>query len=218
MKQTVVVVEDNADVKTLLLYLLSTLDCKVLAYESAEEMLAAHKGFDACLYLVDHGLPGMNGNELIKKIKEKEPLSIIFMISFNSDQSQIEKVYGLGADHYITKPFNPDSLVTKIKNALLRAKNTQAVNMLKGIKLIPEASVVTINGKMRKLSEREFSVFNHLYSSHEQTSSRNELLKLIGPHCNSRNVDSCVSDIRKSLTGVAVDIKSVRGAGYKLIY
>ena len=217
MKQTIVIVEDNEEMAIALSFLITDLCSDIHIFKSAEQFLQNKTEMRASLFLIDHGLPGMNGSQLIDMIKAREPLAMVFMISFNREIEQIKKVYKLGADHYITKPFDPIFLRIKIENALNRARNTFSVNINKGLKLIPEASVLSYDGYKILLSQREYSIFEHLYKTIGKISSRKEILSVIGTHCEERNVDTYISDLRKLLTQTPLEIKSIRGSGYRLV-
>lgn len=217
MNDSIIIIEDDIHVRKLL-EMISRFVCKdVTSFGSAEEFLSKHKTFSASLYLVDHHLPGMFGDELIKLIKSSEPLAIIYMISNHDEKNHVKNVLESGADQFIKKPFAYDILESQLMSGLQRARLTYKSNFQKGMKFIPEASMISMNGTIRVFSEREYKLLEYLFINRSQVSSRQDLLPILGPNCDHRNVDVMMSGLRKKIHGLDVEIRSIRGSGYKLI-
>ena len=127
MKNTILIIEDDNDINEMLTKLLTNNGFNVLnAYSGTEGLLVHNDNID--LILLDLMLPGKNGEEIIKELKEKNNVPIIVMSAIEDVNKKID-LFSLGANDYITKPFNNDELIARIK-VQLRDNNTFS-NILK---------------------------------------------------------------------------------------
>lgn len=116
-KKTILVVEDDGDIRAALTTMLEALGFNHLSFASAKEALAALKGLKIDLALLDIMMPEMNGYELLKEIKkipEYKDIPII-MVTAKDQDSEILEGYQFGADYYITKPFTTKQLEYGLK-------------------------------------------------------------------------------------------------------
>lgn len=191
---------------------------EVESYKSAEDFFLSKKFHEHGIYLIDIGLPGIKGEDVIKTIRSRDKISPIFIVSGNHDLNDITRGLESGADDYLLKPFNPDHLLTKVINA----KNKTALiikNMMNvGIKLIPEANSVMRDGTALTVTSREFKIVSFLLQNENKIISREELVtEFDDQEITVRTIDVHISSLRKKLDKVHLAIETVRGQGYKII-
>lgn len=172
--------------------------------------------------VLDIMLPDASGFEIIKKLQENyKKIPVIFLTARKSD---LDMILGLelGADDYVTKPFNPRALVARIKAVLRRYDTTPAKSSEEfriGDSLIDMNSyTVSKNGRKEELTRREFELLKILIENPGKVFSREELLdKVWGMdfYGDFRTVDVHISKLREKIGGDY--IKTVRGVGYKFI-
>lgn len=181
------------------------------------------------LVVSDIQLPDINGIDLFKLLHDKNPhIPYIFL---TSQESEIDIVLALelGAEEYITKPFKPRELLTRIKKVLQRTNSphrapqkseTPASTRPEGLCIIEETKEVRIDDQVLDMSVKEFDVFYHLFNHPGQIFSRNHLLERFWSDnfdVNDRIIDSHISHIRQKLTPYQEhigQIKTHRGRGY----
>ncbi len=214
----VVIIEDEKDVGETLKFILERDAFKVDLYQSAEEFFLAKHSPPTCVYIIDSNLPGMSGEEIIKTIRSKDMISPIFIISGKSEGEDIS--YGLesGADDYLPKPFNTEHLLRKIKNSVQKTNSILGNLINVGIKLIPEANSLIMDGSTIPLTSREFAIVHSLLDRPGRIVSREELVqKFDDPEVTTRTIDVHVSSLRRKLDKVRLTIETVRGQGYKIL-
>jgi len=218
-KKSVVVVEDEQDIASSLKYFLEKNDIDVVTFGSAEEFFAAKNVPDQCIYLVDWNLPGIKGIDIIKTLRLRDKLSPLFMLSANIESAQIIEGLQAGADDYITKPFNYDELLIRIKNALTKFGNLKDNMLNVGLKLIPEAHSVMMDGVTVSLTAREFIIFQHLHNHRNAPSTREELINQFenDSEMTARNIDVHIFSLRKKMNKIRIGIETVWGTGYRLV-
>lgn len=218
-KKSVVVVEDEQDIASSLKYFLEKNDIDVVTFCSAEEFFAAKNIPEQCIYLVDWNLPGIKGIDIIKTLRLRDKLSPLFMLSANIESGQIIEGLQAGADDYITKPFNYDELLIRIKNALTKFRNLKDNMLNVGLKLIPEAHSVMMDGVTVSLTSREFIIFQHLHNNRNAPSTREELINQFenDSEMTARNIDVHIFSLRKKMNKLKIGIETVWGTGYRLV-
>jgi DNA-binding response OmpR family regulator len=175
------------------------------------------------LMVLDVMLPGLDGYEVCRRVRAKSDMPIIMLTARDED---IDKIIGLelGADDYLTKPFNPRELVARVKAILRRSERaarpeTQPVHL--GDVVIDAARhEVTIAGKAASLRTKEFDLLLALAEHRSLVLTREQLLNLVWGYDylgQTRTIDVHVAHLRKILTGSRVSIETVTGVGYKLV-
>ncbi|SHO81134.1 Putative two-component regulator [hydrothermal vent metagenome] len=192
---------------------------------SAEEpyigmsMLTQHK-FD--IIILDLTLPGMDGLEVIEKIRESSTIPII--ISSARDDIT-DKVIGLerGADDYMPKPYDPRELVTRIKTILRRITTTQPKEREKEEFIVDkESRVIRFQDKLMELTAAEYDILSMLIFHQNGSVSREQLLyesEHIDDESSIKNIDVIISRIRQKIAQIDDSksyIKPIRGIGYLL--
>ncbi len=182
------------------------------------------------LVLLDLMLPGVDGLQLCKQIREKSNVPIIMV---TARVEEIDRLLGLelGADDYICKPFSPREVVARTKAVLRRTqtnhlqKNTSGLaddsSRKQAVLLDEQRFQVENNAKRCELTKVEFYLFKTLMQNPGRIYSRNQLMDLIyddGHSVSDRTIDSHVKKLRKKLGGIGIEessIYSVYGVGYK---
>ena len=184
-----------------------------------EEILRAEPD----LVLLDILLPGANGQEILRNLRQKSQIPVIMVTSREGEMDQILAM-SYGADDYITKPYNPTLLLLKI-GALFRRIQPGAPQEeveYRGILLNLLRSTMTYQGKERVLSKNEFSILYYLIKNQGRIVSRDELMDYLWD-CNDFIDDNTltvnINRLRKKLeeAGIQGAIETRRGQGYLLL-
>jgi len=225
-KAKIIVVEDEADILDVIEYNLTREGYKVLGFRDGEQGLEAIREEDPQLVLLDLMLPGIDGVEICKKVKE-DPVTRdipVIMITAKTEESDVVLGLGVGADDYVSKPFSPKELVARVKAVLRRAplKETVAKSdriTIDGFVIDNTRHEVTIDGEPVTMTATEFKMLHFLASHPGRVFSREQLLsKVLGSDTVviDRNVDVHIRSIRKKLgENHRSLIDTVRGVGYR---
>jgi two-component system phosphate regulon response regulator PhoB len=204
----VLVIEDEAPIQELLRYSLEQAGFAVTVVTTAEQGLAEIRSELPSVLLLDLMLPGMSGVALAKQLR--------------SDARTRDLPLETGADDYVTKPFSPKELVSRIRAVLRRRTPHLAGNPVDigGVRLDPSAHTVTVAGQPVDLGPTEFELLQYLMHHPNRAMTREQLLNALrGDHAAlmDRTVDVYVRRLRAALgpTGETM-IETVRGTGYKL--
>ena len=177
--------------------------------------------------LLDIGLPDEDGISIAKRIRETSMVPIIFL-SGNTSDEMIVKGLNIGGDDYVTKPFQSDVLLARVRSALRHGADHVSAQPLLNIKLgdvifeVRDQRLVTLNGQLVKLTEMEALILSTLARADNQMLSREEMFRRIyGREWDllNRGLEVHLSHLRRKLTkvsGVENPIVGVRGIGYRL--
>lgn len=178
---------------------------------------------EPALVVLDLMLPGMDGLEVCRRVRSKSDVPIIMLTARSDD---IDKIVGLelGADDYLTKPFNPRELVARIKAILRRsdrkaAPETGTIN-LGNLCIDPNRRTVTIDGRAVELRMKEFDLLQTLAENVGMVFRREHLLQVVWGYDfagETRTVDVHIAHLRHKLEGMTPSIETVWGVGYKLV-
>lgn len=192
-------------------------------YDGDEGLFAAENGsYDGIL--LDVMLPGIDGFEIIRRLRAGGNTTPVLMLTARSELS--DKVMGLdgGADDYLTKPFVTEELLARVRALCRRTGSCAADNLSFGdISLIPASLTLCCNrtGQSVRVSDKEFRILEYMVKNRGRILTREQLaLKIWGYDCEAEynNVEVYMSFTRKKLAfaGSKTEIKSVRGVGYEL--
>jgi two-component system alkaline phosphatase synthesis response regulator PhoP len=184
----VLIIEDDADIIELLTIHLKDLGCKIMSANNGQRGLAIAKEDHFDLVILDIMLPGLNGLEICRKIRQTDRQTPILMLTAKSEE--IDKVMGLetGADDYLTKPFSVREFIARVKvifrrnedNALLQdATAASSVISYSGLEIDMDKRKVTLNSSRVELSPKEFELMALLASNPGKSYSRKRLLNLV---------------------------------------
>lgn len=176
------------------------------------------------LMILDLMLPELDGLEVCRRLRSQGNLVPILMLTARDDD--IDKILGLelGADDYLTKPFNPRELVARVKAILRRGERTSDTTKnsihLGDLVIDPASREVTVAGKHISLRTQEFDLLFTLAQHKGLVLTREQLLEKAWGYeyyGQSRTVDVHVGHLRRKLAGSKVRIETITGVGYKLI-
>ncbi|AEH50631.1 response regulator transcription factor [Pseudothermotoga thermarum] len=213
----ILVVEDEEDVRDVIVRYLKTDSHEVLPAASIEDMYNVLEKECVDVLILDLMLPDGDAMDEIPTIRVLCPSTFIIVVTALREDKN--KILGLemGADDYVTKPFHPRELVARVR-AILRRKNSLYTKELvyKDMKLSVDERVLYIGEKMVELSSKEFEILFLMFKNPRKIFSRMELLENVwrDEERNERIVDVYISMLRKKLGKER--LVTVHGVGYKL--
>jgi two-component system response regulator VanR len=221
--KTVLIVEDEPTINRIVSNYFINEKFTVLSALDGSKGLQLFEQNKVDLVCLDILMPGMNGWEVAKAIRDSSNVPII-MMSALSEEEDILKGYSLKVDDYITKPFNPKVLIAKVKNLLERLDRTEneesRLNIIEvdGILIDNDAHKAFIEGQEVSLSKTEFNLLSYFMRHQGKICSRDLLLDEvwgIDVYVEDRIVDTYVKKIRKLLGQRSNYIKTIFGVGYR---
>lgn len=219
----VLAIEDESDILEVIQYNLEREGYEVLTSKNGEDGLELIREEHPDLILLDLMLPDLDGLEVCRKIRSDDEIKQIPVIMVTAKDTESEVVLGLGvgADDYITKPFNPKELVARVKAVLRRSGQHQSTDdeepMIRGpLKILPNRHKVLVEGDPLEFTATEFSLLNFLAENPGRVYSREQLIdNVLGTVVTTRNIDVHIRSIRKKLGDHSDLIETVRGVGYR---
>ena len=222
--ETILVVDDEANIRDLARMYLEKDGYLVDTVTNGADALAYIKQNAPTLMVLDLMLPGIDGWEVCRQVRSDSNLPILMLTARDDD---IDKIVGLemGADDYLTKPFNPRELVARIRAILRRTtpeKDTDStkVRQVGNVEANPSSRDVFVAGKRVVLRTKEFDLLLTLMDHLNMVLSRDQLLDQVWGYefyGRTRTVDVHVANLREKLAGSTLSIETVWGMGYKLI-
>ena len=221
----ILIVDDEVPMRQLLKIYLTNAGYTISEASNGEVALSEIEAETYHMIILDLMMPGMSGWEACKEIRAIEPDLPILMLTARSSIEDKVQGLSLGADDYLTKPFDGRELVARVQSLLRRSVGTEmepyhirALNMT----IEPEPKLVSVvHGIPLALTQTEFDILWLLAKRPGRTFTREELLERIwGPDFDGdiRTVDSHIKNLREKLRGMDVDpIATVWGAGYKFV-
>ena len=224
MAVKILIIEDEAAIREMVAMALGRAGYEVFQAESGEEGFSLLNEHVPDLILLDWMLPGMSGIDFARRIG-KDPLSSnIPIIMLTARGEEEDKIRGLdvGADDFVTKPFSPRELVSRIKAVLRRASpmSSEEVVEVNGLRLDPVSHRVTANEARVSMGPTEFRLLHFFMTHPERVFTRGQLLDNVwgtNVYVEERTVDVHIRRLRKAIAGFGHDslIQTVRGAGYR---
>lgn len=220
--QTILVVEDDSKIARLLELELKHAGYAVMVATDGRTGLERALADDVDLVLLDVMLPQMSGLEVVRRLKEERPLLPVLMVTARGDR--YDKVSGLdlGADDYITKPFEIEEVLARIRaflrmRQLVRQDHSEQVLTYETLTVDVNRHEVYCDGKKVDLTRREFDLLVFFLENPERVLTRDQLVEHVWGfyyYGDTNVVDVYVRYVRKKLTGSW--IQTVRGVGYML--
>jgi len=223
VQDTVLVVEDEADVVDLLRYNLERAEFEVLIAMTGDQGLAMAREKRPDLIVLDLMLPGMNGHEVCRALKGDPNTEVIPIVMLTAKGEPKERVKGLelGADDYVTKPFSPRELVLRVQALLKRHRlvpRTEIVEVA-GIYLNKTNFEARLDGKRFDLTTTEFKLLSLMLERRGRTLTRETLLSDVWGYQNAaidtRTVDTHMRRLREKLGKYSGRLETIRGEGYR---
>ena len=218
-------VEDDRNIRELLVYTLSTTGYQAQGFDSGKELFQELKNNRPELILLDIMLPGEDGYAILDKLKANSSTKEIPVIMVTAKGAEYDKVKGLdaGADDYVTKPFGMMELISRIKAVLRRSANgnisSEDTFEIGEIRLNPKKHEVTVHGEVVNLTLKEYELLKRLMKNSNIVLTRDQLLEDIWGYDfdgETRTVDVHVRTLRQKLGDAGEQIETVRGVGYRM--
>jgi two-component system alkaline phosphatase synthesis response regulator PhoP len=222
VKTTILLIEDEKKIATLVARNLEAAGYAVATCDEGEAGVRAFEKAQPALVILDVGLPGMSGLEVLRRIREDGDVPVLVL---TARSSEADKVLGLelGADDYLTKPFGTSELVARVRALLRRTAAGGREKPLDygAVRIDPERREVTREGLRLTLTTLEFDLLWFLASRPGRVFSREQLMEQVWGNdrvVGDRSIDSLVSRLRKKIEideGDPQLLQTVWGAGYR---
>lgn len=223
----ILIIEDEEAIADLEKDYLELSDFQVSIENTGDNGLATALAGDFDLVILDLMLPGMDGFEVCKKIREEKNIPIL-MVSAKKDDIDKIRGLGLGADDYMTKPFSPSELVARVKAHLARydrltgsvQKNNDIVE-IRGIKIDKTARRVWIDGEEKPFTTKEFDLLTFLAENPNHVYTKDELFREIWDMESIGDIATVTVHIKKIREKIEFDtskpqyIETIWGVGYR---
>lgn len=221
-KAEILIVEDDREIVENLRILLTEEGFSVCAAANRKAALEILEEKSADLILLDLMLPDGSGYSLCSAIKKERDIPVI-MLTAMDDEASVVTGFDLGADDYVTKPFRPMELVSRIRNVLRRSEKRQMRYMAGNLSLDVQRAYVEKNGKEIYLSPLEYRLLLIFFQHQGEVLERNRLLEEIwdiaGDYVSDNTLTVYIKRLREKVEDDPAHpalIKTVRGLGYRM--
>ncbi|MBO4506086.1 MAG: response regulator transcription factor [Lachnospiraceae bacterium] len=227
MKKKILIIEDEIEIAELEKDYLELSEFEVDIEPNGSKGLEMALGQDYSLIVLDLMLPGTDGFEICKQVREKKDVPIL-MVSARKDDIDKIRGLGLGADDYMTKPFSPSELVARVKAHLARYERLlgspvkeNAVIEIRGIRIDKTARRVFINGEEKPFTTKEFDLLTFLASNPNHVYTKDELFREIWDMESIGDIATVTVHIKKIREKIEADtsnpqyIETIWGVGYR---
>ncbi|HZY44755.1 MAG TPA: response regulator transcription factor [Anaerolineae bacterium] len=221
-KETILIVDDEQNIIELARLYLEQEGFRVESANTGRAALDKVKAVDPALIVLDLMLPEIDGWEVCRRVRSNSDVPIIMLTARDED---VDKIVGLeiGADDYMTKPFNPRELVARVKAILRRSERAampgKAIH-IGDLSIDPARREVLVAGQPIDVRTKEFDCLMTLAENKGIVLSREKLLELAWGYDfagQTRTVDVHVAHLRKKISHSTAQIETVTGVGYKLV-
>lgn len=217
-------VEDEANIRDLIVYALKNNDQEVEGFERGEELFEAMNTEIPSLILLDIMLPGDDGLEILSRIRNDSRYEDIPVIMLTAKSSELDKIVGLdkGADDYIVKPFSVLELIARVKAVLRRSRPKKIQSELiciEDVCIDNQQRIVTVNDEVINLTYKEFELLLYLFQNKNIVLNRDKIMSHVWGYDfegESRTVDVHIASLRQKLIEKAHLIETIRNIGYKV--
>jgi DNA-binding response OmpR family regulator len=216
---TIVVIDDEANIAELVAMYLDREGFRVVTAATGTDGLAAVQQQRPRLVVLDVGLPDVDGLEVCKRIRAQSQTPVIFL---TARDGEIDRILGLelGGDDYLTKPFSPAELVARVKAVLRRTAGAPAPEIVQvgDVTIDTGRREVRVGDAVVEVTTKEFDLLRFLAERPGLALSRQQILDGVWGYDwygDPRTVDVHIAQVRKKV-GPAVEIRTVRGVGYRL--
>ena len=215
----ILIVDDDNRIRDLLKDYLSENNYIVSTAENANQAKERLKYFKFDIIILDVMMPGQNGYELTKEIKEQMKVPIILLTAKGEVENRI-KGLELGADDYLGKPFEPKELLLRIKNTINRNNkiDLKSKHSVGNAEIDLNKMIINLNSKSKKINNTEKKVLIEMLSNPGKTFSREEIGKVSGIN-QERSIDVMITRLRQKIELDPKNpkyLQTIRGSGYVL--
>ena len=224
-KQLIYVIEDDADIARLICFHLDSNGFGTRWFPGSAAVIEEALREAPALFLLDIMIPGSDGLELCRHIRNTKPLTGAHIIFLTAKTGEADRIRGLelGGDDYITKPFSPRELIARVRAVLRRSREPAQPEVLKLGTLEIDASsmILKVSGQNVATTTREFRLLDYLARHAARVFTRDQLLDAVwseGSFVTPRSVDVYVRRLREKIEpdpDNPVYLKTVRGIGYR---
>jgi DNA-binding response OmpR family regulator len=214
----VLIVEDERAIADVQRLYLSRAGFGVHVETTGEAGLDQVRALRPVAVVLDVGLPGIDGIEVCRRLRATDDWTPIIFVTARDEE--VDKLLGLelGADDYLTKPFSPRELVSRLRAVLRRTagRPRSEILCLGAVSLDPDHRTVSVDGSPVELTAKEFDVLAYLLATPDRVFSREQLLSSVwgqASYTAGRTVDVHIAQLRSKL-GDASPIRTLRGVGY----
>jgi two-component system phosphate regulon response regulator PhoB len=225
VKQAIFVVEDDQDIAQLVRHHLESAGFATRVYPRVGSIVNEAEQLRPCLFLLDIMVPGGDGLELCRQIRQNPQLRVIPVIFLTARSSEADRVLGLelGADDYISKPFSPREMVARVKAVLRRFERPLAPSVVEAgeIRIDSGAMLLTVRNKPVSTTATEFRLLDYFARHAGRVFTRDQILDAVWRETQfvtPRSVDVYVRKLREKIERDPENpryLRTVRGAGYR---
>jgi DNA-binding response OmpR family regulator len=218
----ILIVDDEPNIIELASLYLKQDGFQVDGVSTGKDALARQESHSPDLIVLDLMLPDMDGFEICRRIRARSRVPILML---TARKENVDKIVGLelGADDYLTKPFDPRELVARVRAILRRSQvpaEAAGAITLAGLTIDQARHEVIVSGEPVALRAKEFALLVALAQNLGIVLSREKLLEIVWGYDyygETRTVDVHVNHLRDKIAGSGVDIETLRGTGYKMV-
>ncbi len=225
--ETIMIIDDERDILQLIRYNLEKEGYKTITFTSGEQALSEAKRQQPHLIILDLMLPGVDGIEVCKQLREENETKQIpiLMVTAKSEEADIILGLEMGADDYITKPFSPKVLIARVRAILRRSRKNplsggrEPYIKIHNIMIDSTKHEVYADDEALSLSVTEFAILEFLARNPGWVFSRNQIIGAVKGEdypVTERSVDVQILGLRKKLMNQGQFIETVRGIGYRM--
>lgn len=216
----ILVAEDDSRILRLVSDFLKKENYKVFLAVNGKEAIEIFYHENISLVILDIMMSIYDGWQVCKKIREKSEVPILMLTAKDRDIDELVS-FDMGADEYISKPFNPKLLIARVKNLLKRVQieNKKKVIKYNDITLEIDNHIIEIDKEKVELTHKEYELLLLFMKNKERIYNRENIIELIWGYDyegDSRTVDTHITRLRRKLGKDASFIKNIRGFGYRL--
>ncbi|HET7440835.1 MAG TPA: response regulator transcription factor [Terriglobales bacterium] len=219
------VVEDDEDISRLVRHHLDSAGYEVMSFPTGSLVIAESLRSRPALFVLDVMLPGINGFDLCRQIRQTDVLSKIPVIFLTAKVAETDRIKGLelGGDDYVIKPFSPRELVARVRTVLRRLEEPGTSEPLKlgSLEIDPSSMTLRVEGRSVATTAREFRLLQYLATHRSRVFTRDQLLDAVWKETvavTPRSVDVYVRRLREKIESDSHNpqyLKTIRGIGYR---
>jgi len=227
LKASIFIVEDDPDISGLVRHHLESAGFSTRLFSTGSSVIREAEQRRPLLFILDVMVPGEDGLELCRQIRQSQPMETIPVIFLTARSSESDRIFGLelGADDYICKPFSPRELVARVKAVLRRYGPAISAGpiCIGDIEIDPYAMTLTVRGRRHATTITEFRMLEYFVNHMGRVFTRDQLLDSVwgdSAFVTPRSVDVYVRRIREKIECDPKDphyLQTVRGTGYRFV-
>jgi DNA-binding response OmpR family regulator len=219
MENIILLAEDEQNIRKLVASYLVNEGFKVVEACDGEDAISKFdNNYDFSLVILDVMMPKLDGYEVCRHIRKTSEVPVLMLTARDAEMDEITG-FNAGADEYISKPFSPKILVTRVKNLLKRtSQNSMQDVELDGIEIKYRERLVLVDGKKSVLTPKEFDLLYYLIQNKNIVLTRNQILSTVWNwdyFGDDRTVDTHIKCLRSKIGKYGKNIVTIRKIGYK---